>query len=64
MLSLFSVTDPCIQHAVKKLMLTGVRTGGKSAAKDVQEAIDSLTRYQEMVAEDEANGSKGETNVG
>lgn len=51
-LRLFNVTDPCLQHAAKKLLVAGGR-GGKSQHQDVQEAIDTLTRWQEMQAEDE-----------
>jgi hypothetical protein len=51
-LHLFGVTDPCLQHAVKKLLVTGGRAGGKDAAKDVKEAIYSLQRFQEMRAEE------------
>lgn len=51
-LHLFNVTDPCIQHAVKKLLVAGGRGAGKDIAKDVQEAIDSLQRFQEMRVED------------
>lgn len=51
-LHLFGVTDPCLQHAVKKLLVTGGRSGGKDAAKDVREAIYSLQRWEEMRAED------------
>jgi len=47
-LRLFEVTDPCIAHAVKKLLVPGGRGAGKDAAQDVQEAIDSLKRYQEL----------------
>lgn len=47
---LFNVTDPCIQHAVKKLLCAGQR-GSKSESQDVQEAIDTLVRYQEMQSE-------------
>lgn len=47
---LFNVTDPCIQHAVKKLLCAGQR-GAKSESQDVQEAIDTLVRYQEMQGE-------------
>lgn len=50
-LSLFGVTDPCIQHACKKLLATGVR-GHKDAERDIQDAIDSLTRWQDMRRED------------
>ena len=51
-LQLFTVTDPCIQHAVKKLLVAGGRGAGKDISKDVQEAIDSLLRYQAMATED------------
>lgn len=51
-LALFNVTDPCIQHAVKKLLVAGGRGAGKDLGKDVQEAIDSLQRFQEMRVED------------
>jgi hypothetical protein len=51
-LSLFNVTDPCLQHAVKKLLVAGGRGGGKDITRDIQEAIDTLARWQEMRAED------------
>jgi len=51
-LRLFNVTDPCIQHAVKKLLVAGGRGAGKDIGKDVQEAIDSLERFKEMRVED------------
>ncbi len=51
-LALFNVTDPCIQHAVKKLLVAGGRGAGKDVSKDIQEAIDSLQRWQEMRQED------------
>lgn len=50
-LSLFAVTDPCLQHAIKKLLVAGGR-GVKNIDKDIQEAIDTLKRWQEMRAED------------
>lgn len=50
-LDLFAVEHPCIQHAVKKLLCAGQR-GSKNRDKDVQEAIDSLVRFQEMRKED------------
>lgn len=52
-LVLFNVTDPCLQHAVKKLLCAGQR-GAKDQQQDVQEAIASLLRYLEMQTEDEA----------
>ena len=47
---LFDIQDPsgAIQHASKKLLLSGVRTGGKSIQKDIQEARDTLTRWLEL----------------
>jgi hypothetical protein len=50
-LLLFGVTDPCLQHATKKLLCAGNR-GVKDELKDVQEAITSLTRYLEIKTED------------
>lgn len=51
LLKLYGVEDPCLQHAIKKLLCAGQR-GAKSPSKDVQEAKDSLIRYQEMEDED------------
>lgn len=47
---LFDVVDPsgAIQHASKKLLLSGVRTGGKSKYDDIREARDTLNRWLEM----------------
>lgn len=47
---LFNVQDPsgAIQHASKKLLLSGVRTGGKSAYDDIKEARDTLTRWLQL----------------
>lgn len=52
-LDLFGVTDPCLQHAVKKLLVAGGR-GHKDIVKDVAEAKDSLARWEAMRAEDAA----------
>lgn len=51
-LALFGVTDPCLQHAVKKLLCAGYR-GSKGFDQDVQEAIDTLARWRVMRKEDE-----------
>lgn len=51
-LELFHVTNPCLQHAIKKLLVAGGR-GSKDIRKDVAEAIDTLERWQEMRAEDD-----------
>lgn len=55
---LFQVNDPsgCIHHASKKLLLSGVRTGGKSVYKDIKEARDTLTRWLHL-----NEGSKNKT---
>lgn len=50
-LEMFDVTDPCLQHSIKKLLVSGKR-GVKDTAKDIQEAIDTLVRYQEMREEE------------
>ena len=53
-LSLYDVTDPCLQHAIKKLLCAGKR-GGKNFLQDVNEAILSLKRLLEMQGEDNGN---------
>ena len=47
---LFDIQDPsgALQHASKKLLLSGVRTGGKSAHKDIREAKDTLARWLQL----------------
>lgn len=47
---LFAIDDPsgALQHASKKLLLSGVRTGNKSKYKDIKEARDTLNRWLEM----------------
>ena len=47
---LFQIQDcsGCIQHASKKLLLSGVRTGGKSKFNDIEEARDTLTRWLQI----------------
>lgn len=51
--TLFSIQDPsgAIQHASKKLLLSGVRTGGKSFYDDIREARDTLNRWLEINTE-------------
>jgi hypothetical protein len=51
-LELYNVTNPCVQHAVKKLLCAGGR-GAKGTERDLIEAIDSITRALDMIAEDE-----------
>ncbi len=51
-LQLFEVTDPALQHAVKKLLCAGAR-GAKDKAQDVAEAIATLRRWQQMRSEEQ-----------
>jgi len=46
-LRLFEVTDPCLQHIVKKALCAGKR-GAKDWAKDVQEIADTAARLIEL----------------
>ena len=46
-LRLFEVTDPCLQHIVKKALCAGKR-GAKDFAKDVQEIADTAARLIEL----------------
>jgi len=48
---LYGITDPAVQHAVKKLLRFGSGQR-KSCGVDIAEAIQSLQRWQEMEAED------------
>lgn len=50
-LDLYQVTDPCIQHAIKKLLVAGGR-GAKDITKDIDEAIASLQRWKAMREEE------------
>lgn len=47
---IFNIQDPsgAIQHASKKLLLSGVRTGGKSFYDDIREARDTLNRWLQI----------------
>ena len=50
-LKLYEVSDPCLQHAIKKLLCAGKR-GVKNQTQDINEAILSLKRLLEMQGED------------
>lgn len=52
-LALFEVTDPAVQHAIKKLLVPGKRGAGKSREQDIREAVTSLNRALQMIAEDD-----------
>ena len=51
-INIFGVSDPCIQHALKKLLCSGVR-GYKDQSKDIQDVIDTLERWKQMREEDD-----------
>lgn len=51
-LTLFEVTDPCLQHIIKKALCAGKR-GAKDFSQDVQEIADTATRRLRMLAEDD-----------
>lgn len=55
-LEVYEVTDPCIQHAIKKLLCAGKR-GSKDVAKDILEAQMSIDRWFEMRKEEDGNQS-------
>jgi hypothetical protein len=48
----FAVTDPAIQHAIKKLLCTGIR-GHKDSRQDLEEAIQSIERALDVIKTDE-----------
>lgn len=47
---LFEVTDPCLQHSLKKMAVGGKR-GSKDYEKDIKEAMDTLSRWEYMQEE-------------
>jgi hypothetical protein len=47
----YKITHPAHQHAVKKLLRCGKSI--KEQKRDIKEVIDSLTRWLEMIEEDE-----------
>lgn len=53
-LELFGVTDQALGHAIKKLLCAGKRGAGKPFEQDVREAVDTLNRRLQMLAEDDS----------
>lgn len=51
-IDLYKITDACLQHALKKLLVAGGR-GHKDISRDVQDVIDSCLRWQEMQQENQ-----------
>ena len=47
----YKITHPAHQHALKKLLRCGKSV--KEQKQDIKEVIDSLTRWLEMIEEDE-----------
>lgn len=47
---IYGITHPAHAHATKKLLRAG--RSHKSLSQDIQEAIDSLERWKEMIQED------------
>ena len=46
-LEAFDVTDPATQHAIKKMLCTGLR-GHKDYLTDLNDSIDSLQKAKEL----------------
>ena len=61
---LYGIGGGPLEHAHKKILCCGIR-GAKNSAQDIQEAIDSLVRWQEMQREDAAAklGDFGQQNM-
>lgn len=51
-IELYGITNPCVGHALKKMLCTGNRSGGKTYEQDLREAVDSLNRALQMIEED------------
>lgn len=51
-IELFEVKHACIQHALKKLLVTGNR-GYKDQQTDIQDVIDTLERWKAMQLEED-----------
>jgi hypothetical protein len=60
---MFDVTDPCLFHAMKKILLAGTRTGGKSLRVDIREAAASLYRWAEMRDEEEGGAEQAQAPI-
>ena len=51
----FAVTDPAVQHAVKKLLCSGIR-GHKDRKQDLEEAVQSIERAIDVLRAEEVFG--------
>ena len=52
-LDLYQITHPAHQHAIKKLLRAGKSV--KPLITDIQESIDALERFKQMIQEDNKN---------
>lgn len=48
---LYGITHPAAQHSIKKLLRAG--KSHKSLKQDIQESIDTLERWKQMISEDD-----------
>ena len=55
-IDVYGITNPAQQHAIKKLLRAGTKPG-HSVEREINEVILCLTRWLEMIQEDE----KGDT---
>lgn len=56
LLDLYKITHPAQQHAIKKLLRAG--QSHKDLREDVKEARDTLTRWLNMMAEDDIEAER------
>ena len=59
-LKIFGITEPAQQHAIKKLLRAGKSI--KSEKQDIDEVIESLERWKEMIEEDNRTCTLEEVN--
>ena len=57
-LKIYGITEPAQQHAIKKLFRAGKSI--KNLEQDIDEVIESLNRWKEMIKEDSTTKANGE----
>lgn len=55
-LDAFKVTDPALQHAIKKMLCTGLR-GHKDYLTDIDDSIESLQKAKELYGQKKINST-------
>ena len=55
-LDAFQVTDPATQHAIKKMLCTGLR-GHKDYLTDIDDSIESLKKAKELYGQRKINST-------